>query len=410
VIYAGGAGCYLFGVSENTGNGFSGPRLRNGDSRANRAIDIRGKTVLGAGDAGYIFNSIDRREAYLEPADGSMATNDWRAVSIADAKHGAVGGLNGGLLLTDRLDTVPDIDDPTGSIGGPASGVAGTPLTFTADVTDSGSGIDPDGLTWTNEDSAAGTGSSVTITFPQSGYYRLDLAFRDRAGNTATARKYVSISAVPTVPKTEDYTDPVGKITGPEFAVAGESGTFTVNATDTGTGVDPTSFRWTRDSRGVAASGPTVSVPFPEAGVDTVSVSFKDNAGNDGYASVTVPVAPKPEDRPKPTTAPGTVKPTIKPAKGGKFKIPIKGGYTLPKGVTAALGCRGEIIFTMKKAKTLISARSTTLNQQCRYAKSFTVAKKKVGSAKTIAITIRFPGNPFLAPVKKTYQVKVPKG
>jgi hypothetical protein len=36
------------------------------------------------------------------------------------------------------------------------------------------------------------------------------------------------------------------------------------------------------------------------------------------------------------------------------------------------------------------------------------VAKKKVGAAKTVGITIRFPGNPWLAPVKKTYQVKVP--
>jgi hypothetical protein len=155
-------------------------------------------------------------------------------------------------------------------------------------------------------------------------------------------------------------------------------------------------------------TGATVSIPFPEAGVDTVSVRFKDNAGNEGSASVTVPVAPKPENRPKPTTAPGTVKPTIKPAKGGKFKIPIKGGYNLPKGVTAALGCQGEVIFTMKKAKTLISARATKLSKQCRDQKSFTVAKKKVGAAKTVGITIRFPGNPWLAPVKKTYQVKVP--
>jgi hypothetical protein len=76
--------------------------------------------------------------------------------------------------------------------------------------------------------------------------------------------------------------------------------------------------------------------------------------------------------------------------------------------VSAALGCRGEVLFTMKKARTLISARSTTLNKQCRYAKSFSIAKSKVGSVKTVGITIRFPGNPWLAPVKKTYQVKVP--
>jgi hypothetical protein len=407
LIYAGGAGCWLFGVSENGANGFTSPRMMNGDYGRNRALDVNGKTVLGVGDAGLIYNSIDRREAYLQPAEGAMATNDWRAADVATARDGAVGGLNGGLLLTHDLDKIPDIVKPTGSIGGPASGVAGTPLTFTADVSDSGSGIDPAGLSWTKDDAAAGTGASLTITFPTSGYYELELAFRDRAGNTGSARKYVSISQTPRV---VDTTDPTGRITGPAYAVAGESATFTVNATDSGSGIDPTSFRWTRDSRGIAVSGASVSVPFPEPGVDTVAVSFSDNAGNDSSASVRVPVAPKPEDRPKPATAPGTVTPTIGKAKGGNYTIPIKGGYTLPKNVTAALGCNGEVLFTMKKAKTLISARSTKLNKQCRYAKRFRVAKGKVGSARTVAITIRFPGNPWLAPVKKTYQVKVPKG
>ena len=97
-----------------------------------------------------------------------------------------------------------------------------------------------------------------------------------------------------------------------------------------------------------------------------------------------------------------TPKPTIKKAKGGKYVIPIKGGYQLPKGVAPKLGCTGEILFTMKKAKTLISARSTKLNAGCKYAKSFSVAKSKIGSAaKTVGITIRFAGNAWLAPVNK---------
>ena len=89
--------------------------------------------------------------------------------------------------------------------------------------------------------------------------------------------------------------------------------------------------------------------------------------------------------------------------------IPIKGGYRLPKSVTPKLGCTGEIVFTMKKAKRLVSARATKLNAACRYAKSFSVAKSKIGAAKTLGITIRFAGNAWLAPVKRTYQVKVPR-
>ena len=147
---------------------------------------------------------------------------------------------------------------------------------------------------------------------------------------------------------------------------------------------------------------------FPAPGTDTVSVSFSDLAGNRNSVSVTVPVAPKPEDRPKPVTV-NTPAPVVK-SKGGRYVIPIKGGYRLPKNVNAKLGCTGDIVFTMKKAKRLLSARTTKLNTACKYNKSFSVAKSKVGSTKKVGITVRFSGNAWLAPVKKTYQVKVPKG
>jgi hypothetical protein len=101
-----------------------------------------------------------------------------------------------------------------------------------------------------------------------------------------------------------------------------------------------------RDSSGIAASGTSISVPFPQAGVDTVQ---------------------------------GRVR---------RARLQGRGAVHDEEGQDPA--------------------RSTTLNKQCRYAKRFSVAKGKIGSAKTVAITIRFPGNPWLAPVKKTYRVKVP--
>ena len=405
VMYSGGDGCSLFSVSEDGGQNWAGPQMKKGRTASSRAFDAFGTTALGAGDAGYIFNSIDRREAYAQPADGAMATNDWRAVDVANASVGAVGGLNGGLVVTNQLDRIPDIVKPTGSVAGPASGVAGSTLTFTANVSDNanGSGIDPAGFSWTSDSAAAGSGQTVAIAFPASGYYTVRVSFRDLEGNAETAYKDVYISSPPS-----DYTDPKGTISGPAFAVAGEPATFSVNATDSGSGIDPGSFRWTRDFVGAGVTGSTVSLTFPKAGTDTVSVRFADRAGNESSASVVVPVAPKPEDRPKPVAV-DTPKPTIKKAKGGKYVIPIKGGYKLPKGVAPKLGCTGEVLFTMKKVKTLISARSTKLNAGCRYAKRFRVASGKVGAAKTVAITIRFAGNAWLAPVKRTYQVPVPK-
>ena len=401
-MYTGGPGCYRFAYGEDGGVNLVAPTVMNGDYSSSFAFDAYGSTVIGAGNAGYVFNSIDPDEAYLQPVDGRWATNDWRAADLASASAGAIGGTNGALIVSDKLNTIPDIVKPTGKIAGPTTAVAGQTVTFTADVTDAQSGVDPNGFAWTKDSTAAGGGQTVGIAFPQSGWYTIRVSYRDRAGNTATANTDIRVSDPPS-----DNTDPTGTITGPAFAVAGQSATFTANVTDSGSGVDLASLTWSRDFSG-AGRGNSVTMTFPAPGTDTVSVSFSDLAGNRNSASVTVPVAPKPEDRPKPVTV-NTPAPVVK-SKGGRYVIPIKGGYRLPNNVKANLGCTGDIVFTMKKAKRLLSARTTKLNTACKYNKSFSVAKSKVGSTKKVGITVRFSGNAWLAPVKKTYQVKVPKG
>ena len=361
--------------------------------RSSFAFDAFGSTAIGAGNAGYVFNSIDPEEAYLQPVDGRWATNDWRAADLASASVGAIGGTNGALIVSDKLNTIPDIVKPTGTISGPATAVAGTTVTFTANVTDAASGIDPDGFAWTKDGNAAGGGQTVGIAFPQSGWYTIRRQLPRPRRQHGEASTDIRISDPP-----RDLHDPTGTISGPAFAVAGQSATFTANVSDSGSGVDPGSFSWSRDFSG-AGRGSSVTMTFPAAGTDTVSVSFADRAGNRNSASVTIPVAPKPEDRPKPVTV-NTPAPVVK-KQGGRYVIPIKGGYRLPKSVAPKLGCTGEIVFTMKKAKRLVSARTTKLNSACRYAKSFSVAKSKIGAAKTLGITIRFSGNAWLAPVKR---------
>jgi hypothetical protein len=404
-MYVGGMGCYRFGYSEDGGVHSAGPSMMNGSNWiSSHAFDSFGSTAIGVGNAGYVFNSITPTEAYLQPAGGQLATNDWRAVDLASASEGAVGGANGGLMVSDKLNTVPDIFRPTGKITGPTSAVAGETVTFTADVSDAASGIDPAGFSWSRDGEAVGGGQTIAMTFPRSGWYAIEVSFRDRAGNTERATGYIDVDSPPT-----DTTDPTGTITGPEFAVAGQAATFTINATDDagGSGIDASSFSWSRDFSN-AGRGNSVTMTFPSPGADTVSVSFADLAGNRNSVSVIVPVAPKPEDRPKPVTV-NTPAPVVK-KKGGRYVIPIKGGYRLPPSVQAKLGCKGDIVFTMKKGKRLVSARTTKLKSTCRYSKSFSVAKSKLGSTKKVGITVRFSGNAFLAPVKRTYQVKVPRG
>ena len=101
---------------------------------------------------------------------------------------------------------------------------------------------------------------------------------------------------------------------------------------------------------------------FPAAGSDTVSVSFADRAGNRNIDQRRPsPSRPSSEDRPKPIDGEHADAGRSR-SKGGRYVIPIKGGYRLPKSVAPKLGCTGEIVFTMKKAKRLVSARTTKLN------------------------------------------------
>ncbi len=403
-IFAGGAQGYSFGFSETGGANFARATSMNGPDQPSYDFDEQGGTVLSAGNAGYILTSNDTAHSYIQPADGALLTSDWRAVDLASPTQGAVGGLNGALVVSDQLNTIPDIIAPTGTIQAPDTATTGSAVTFSAAVADNsgGSGIDPNGYTWKNGDTPAGSGPSITLSFPTTGYYTIRLTFTDKAGNVGTATKSISITAVaPLI----DNDDPTGSITGPAYAVAGQPATFTVNASDSGSGIDETGFRWTRDGS-FAGTGRSVSVTFPKTGTGELAVTFRDRAANQGDAETAVAVAPQPADREKPVPV-NTPKPQAK-RQGGRIVIPLKGGYKLPPGVAAKLGCAGDIIFTLNKAKTLLSARSTKLNQHCRYSKSFSVAKTKVGTVKTLRLTVRFSGNGWLAPGKKTYTIKVP--
>jgi photosystem II stability/assembly factor-like uncharacterized protein len=167
----------------------------------NSAYDIayNGGTVLTAGAAGQIMNSIDGRTFFYVDAEGAgrqLQTQEWRAVALASGTKGAVGGTAGKLVLTDRANTIPDVVPPTGLINGPDRGEAGKPLTFTAQVSDNagGSGVDTGGFAWTSAGLPPASGATATFTFPSPGTYSIRLGFRDLEGNTADATKSVTIT------------------------------------------------------------------------------------------------------------------------------------------------------------------------------------------------------------------------
>lgn len=64
-------------------------------------------TVLAAGNGGFVIHSTNGRNFFWNGADGAVATNDWRAVALASATQGAVGGADGRLVLTTQANVLP---------------------------------------------------------------------------------------------------------------------------------------------------------------------------------------------------------------------------------------------------------------------------------------------------------------
>ncbi|MET0685092.1 MAG: hypothetical protein ABW060_07240, partial [Solirubrobacteraceae bacterium] len=58
-------------------------------------VDYAGGTVLVAGDAGMVLNSIDGANFFYNDAAGALATTPWRAVGLASGTQGAIGGVGG---------------------------------------------------------------------------------------------------------------------------------------------------------------------------------------------------------------------------------------------------------------------------------------------------------------------------
>jgi hypothetical protein len=71
-------------------------------SPAQNAYDVAyaGGTVLADGNNGELLGSIDGTTFYQWNAGGSLTSENWRAVALADASHAAIGGANGVLALT----------------------------------------------------------------------------------------------------------------------------------------------------------------------------------------------------------------------------------------------------------------------------------------------------------------------
>ncbi len=72
------------------------------------AVAYAGGTVLADGNNGELLGSTDGVNFYQWNAGGSLTSENWRSVALADGFHAAIGGINGVLAVTgDAQDVAP---------------------------------------------------------------------------------------------------------------------------------------------------------------------------------------------------------------------------------------------------------------------------------------------------------------
>ena len=138
-----------------------------------------------------------------------------------------------------------------------------------------------------------------------------------------------------------DLVAPSGAINDPGRVVATVAKNFTATLTDNagGSGIDPASISWTATTSGaspVTGSGNPAALTFPKDGIWSVTVTFKDLAGNSATASKSVTVG-------KPTAA-DTTRTTTTTTNGAKVN------FGVPKQCVAP-GKSFKVTLSWKKLK-----------------------------------------------------------
>ncbi|MDQ2700573.1 MAG: PKD domain-containing protein [Actinomycetota bacterium] len=190
-----------------------------------------------------------------------------------------------------------DEQAPDATITGPASAVAGQPVSFSV----KGDSWSPATISWAMGDDSTGTGPSVSHSYEVPGTYEISASVTDAAGNSATAIRSLKVSPAPDPGPDPDPTPaPVASLSkvtvkGPAKLKRGKKAVFRVKITNGGK-ASANVIKVSASGRGVKAKGGMRSIPGGKSRIVTLrlkprktgkfKVKFQATSSNAGKRTV----------------------------------------------------------------------------------------------------------------------------
>lgn len=172
-------------------------------------------------------------------------------------------------------------------------------------------------------------------------------------------------------------------------------------------------------------SGVAVTQPGINDFVDPRIAAAADHAGvvvwaaNEGVR--VAPIGPNAPAGPTPTPAPTPAPTAATPSKGvpdllasasakrkgRRVNFKVSGRLVLPRGVSAAAGCSGNVRVTVLRRKKRLARKTVTVGTTCRFSASGKVRRSKVRRASRLRLRLSFAGNAALVPRTEERLVRV---
>jgi hypothetical protein len=87
--------------------------------------------------------------------------------------------------------------------------------------------------------------------------------------------------------------------------------------------------------------------------------------------------------------------------------VAVDGALALPATVSKRRGCRGFVLVTLRRGRSVIVRRAMRVSDDCGFRRRFRVARSKLRGRRAVNVAIRFRGNDALGTVERVYPIRV---